>query len=179
MNKKPFVIAGLCGLSVSLGLFMYGGYMVWQRNLPADAAVPVQTSLAPDVRNIPVEIDLPSLNLVLPIMARQIIDGKWQDPGHAVGFWEDSPLPGDLGNSVLYAHNWKNLFGKLYMIRPGDEINIKFLNGEVRSFIIKNTYTVTADETHILAPTDDTRVTLYTCIGFLDLKRFVAIAIPK
>ena len=42
--------------------------------------------------------------------------------------------------------------------------------------MIEYTQVVTPDQTHILAPSDDRRVTLYTCTGFLDRKRFVVTA---
>jgi len=50
--------------------------------------------------------------------------------------------------------------------------------GEEETFIVKESYSVTPDQSHILTQTADVRLTLYTCDGFLDLKRFVVIASP-
>jgi sortase (surface protein transpeptidase) len=68
--------------------------------------------------------------------------------------------------------------GRLPKIKNEDIIQIKLSNGEHRNFKVIYTYTVTSDQTHILGQTEDARITIYTCTGFLDFKRFVVVAIP-
>jgi LPXTG-site transpeptidase (sortase) family protein len=177
--KTKFI--GISLLLIGIACISYGVFLVWQRNSPVDLTITAQASANYEESkiNYPVEISINSLNLDLPVLPTHITKGKWDDPKHAVAFWQDSPLPGDLGNSVFYGHNWPTIFGKLTKIKNGSEIVIKFSDSSEKAFTVKNTYTITADQTHILNQTDDTRLTLYTCTGFIDSKRFVVIATPK
>ena len=82
-----------------------------------------------------------------------------------------------MGNSVLYGHNFPSILGSLTKIKPNDKIEIIMSNGEKKIFTVKYTSIVGQDQTHILSQTKDARITVYTCTGFLDTKRFVATAI--
>jgi len=69
--------------------------------------------------------------------------------------------------------------GKLPKVKPGQEITIVFTDGSSKIFTIEYTSVVTPDQTHILNPTADSRITLYTCTGLFDNKRFVVTAVNK
>lgn len=160
---------------------MFGAYLVWERNMPVDFTRinNAKTNIDSTDVNYPTIIKLPKLGLELPISPAKITNGKWDDPKHSVAFWQDSVLPGEAGNSVFYGHNWPNIFGRLKNSKIGDEIEIGFGDGTTKNFVVENTYIVTADQTHILNQTEDSRLTIYTCTGFLDSKRFVVIAVQK
>ena len=177
-------------ISKVIGLFLllngilfgiFGAYLVWERNMPVDFAHTNNAKTNSDSTgvNYPTIIKFPKLELELPISPTRITNGKWDDPKHSVAFWQDSVLPGEAGNSVFYGHNWPNIFSKLKKSNIGDDIEISFNDGTLITFVIQNTYTVTADQIHILNQTEDSRLTIYTCTGFLDSKRFVVIAVQK
>lgn len=126
----------------------------------------------------PITISIESLGLSLPISPAKPHNGKWPAEKDSVSYWVESPLPGEAGNSVIYGHNFPNLFGKLKNIKPNSIVTINFNNGDQRHFKVVQTITITPDQTHILEPTTDSRLTIYTCTGFLDSKRFVVIATP-
>jgi LPXTG-site transpeptidase (sortase) family protein len=119
------------------------------------------------------------LNIDLPLIPSNITEGKWETTDQGVSYLVSSPIPGEKGNSIMYAHNWASLFGNLPSILPGDLVQIQFSDGTAKEFEVKYTSTVTPDNYSILAPTDDKRITIYTCSGFLDSHRFVAVAILK
>jgi LPXTG-site transpeptidase (sortase) family protein len=79
----------------------------------------------------------------------------------------------------LYGHNWSALLGSLPKIKPGDKIKIILSNGQEKNFVVKYTSIVAPSDTKILSDSADSRITLYTCAGFLDSKRFVATALLK
>ena len=155
-------------------------YLVWIRYTPQSLAF---NSLPPSTytstsQKTPVRIDIARLNISLAIYPMTQTRGKWMATDKGVAYLSSTPLPGERGNSVLYGHNWPNLLGHLVAIRPGDDIIITFSDGTTKHFQVAFTTTVTPDETHVLSQGQDSRITLYTCTGFLDSKRFVAVASP-
>jgi LPXTG-site transpeptidase (sortase) family protein len=96
-----------------------------------------------------------------------------------VTFVKGSATPGSIGNSIFYGHNWTSLLGRLPGARIGDEVTITMDNGIVKTFVITKTKIVSPNDTEVLDDTNFSRLTLYTCTGFLDSKRFVAFAQPK
>ena len=161
-------------------LIFSSAYLVWQRYTPTRLSFDT-TAIGQGPRisllNSPSRIRIERLKIDLPIIGTTLEQGKWQATDRGVSYLLSTPLPGEIGNSVLYGHNWPNLLGRLVRITPGDLIEIQLSDGSLRRFRVAYTTTVTPDQTHILAQTDDTRLTVYTCTGFLDRQRFVATAI--
>lgn len=127
----------------------------------------------------PIGITIPSVSISLPIIPSKIVNGQWEATTKGVSYLTSSSVPGEYGNSILYGHNWENLLGGLPRVKPGQLIEIIYDDGSKKIFEIEYTVTVTPDQTHILAPSLDKRITLYTCTGFLDSKRFVVVGILK
>ena len=161
-------------------LIFFSAYLVWQRHTPTRLSFDT-TSVGEgshvSLLNSPSRIRIERLNIDLPIIGADLEQGKWKATDRGVSYLTSTALPGEMGNSVLYGHNWPNLLGRLVNIKPGDLIEIQSSDGSLRRFRVAYTTTVTPDQTHILAQTDDARLTIYTCSGFLDSKRFVATAI--
>jgi len=125
----------------------------------------------------PVEIIIDDLHINLPIYPATIHEGAWQTTTEGASYLTSSPIPGEKGNSVLYAHNWRSLFGNLVYAKPGEKVQVVFNNNQRKTFTILYTSIVSANQIHITDPSQDTRITLYTCTGFLDSQRFVAVAL--
>ena len=164
-----------------IGVFIlsYLLYLLWQRNIPVNTDLKNFSSRESGELPSPIKIEIPSLEILLPITISSYTDGKWSDPGNTVAYWKDSPLPGSQGNSVFYGHNRPNVLGKIKKLSTGDKIMITFSDDSKKEFRIVQKQTVTADQTHVLGNSEDIRVTLYTCTGFLDSKRLVFTAIPE
>lgn len=124
-------------------------------------------------QRIPVKLTLESINLISPITTTKDI---WIYPENSLVYLENSALPGETGNTVIYGHNYTSLLGNLTTAKLGDSIELDLSTGEKITYVISNKYSVTPDQTHILNPTSDSRLTLFTCSGFLDSKRLVVIA---
>ncbi|MBI2028304.1 MAG: sortase [Candidatus Levybacteria bacterium] len=115
----------------------------------------------------------------LEIFPAKIVNNRWEITAQGVSYLSSSPLPGEKGNSVLYGHNWTNILGNLIKIKPGEEIVIVSNRNNKRTFVVEHISVVDPENTQILANTSDRRITLYTCSGFLDSKRFVVTALLK
>jgi LPXTG-site transpeptidase (sortase) family protein len=80
------------------------------------------------------------------------------------------------GNSIIYAHNWNNLFGKLGKVKMGDIVSVFLTDGREVKYKINQKHLVSPQTLGILKPTADSQLTLFTCIGFLDKDRLVVVA---
>ena len=129
-----------------------------------------------DNKNPPVAIAIKGLNINLPIIPAEIHSTQWDTTTKGVSWLDNSPEPGENGNSILYAHNWTSLFGNLPKVKPGQKIQIGFKDNTKKNFLVQNTAIVKPNQLGILDQTTDKRITLYTCTGFMDSKRFVVTA---
>lgn len=169
--SKFLIITGL--LCIGIGMFL-----VWERNNPKRLSFKNYRSTNYSNYNIyPVRIRIPSLNVDLPIVQSTIENNEWATTKDGISYLASSPIPGKKGNSVLYGHNWNNLLGNLKNVKTGEKIEIEYNNKTIKVFSINTMGVVTPDQTHVLSPSNDVRITLYTCTGFLDSKRLVVTAI--
>jgi len=167
-----FVVSGIFCIFLST-------FLVFQRYYPKNLRLQNINTASYSTKNVsPLKISIPSLDIALKIVPAKYINGNFQTITDGVSYLDSTPIPGNKGNSILYGHNWTSLLGSLPKIKTGDEIKIVFSNGETKTFIVKYTTTVDPSQTQILAESLDSRITIYTCSGFLDSKRFVAVAFP-
>ena len=162
-------------LILSFFAFIYGGYLIWERTNTGHYSIfpeqlPTRISGQPDT------IIIPSAQISLPIYPATIHGVKWDQTTKGVSYLQSSPLPGRAGNSILYGHNWQNLLGHLHNVKPGQKIFVRY-GSTTLAFTITYTGVVTDHDISILAPTKDTRLTIYTCTGFLDRQRLVVTAL--
>jgi LPXTG-site transpeptidase (sortase) family protein len=120
----------------------------------------------------PERIIIPSQKINLKVVEAPVINGYWEisktNASHGVG----SVNPGEIGNTVIFAHAKEGLFLSLKDIKVNDEIIILTKDKWYR-YNIKVVKDVSLDQAEVIAPTKDEILTLYTCSGFLDSKRRV------
>lgn len=131
------------------------------------------------VANKPILLEIKRLGISTPVETQEINASIWPETDRGITFVKGTAIPGAVGNSVFYGHNWSSLLGRLPNARIGDEVIVTMDNGSTRSFVITKTKIVSPNDTEVLDNTSSPRITLYTCTGFLDTKRFVAFAQPK
>lgn len=168
-----FIIIGLLSL-------VFTSYLIWQRNSPRRLAFDISSYKVKNtisVKRLPKRITIKKLDIDLPIYPATLLNGQWEASTEGVSYLQSSVIPGELGNSILYGHNWRNLLGNLPNAHPGQEVIIEFDDHSKEKFMIEYTTIVSPKNINILDPSDDTRLTLYTCTGFLDSKRFVVVAL--
>jgi LPXTG-site transpeptidase (sortase) family protein len=168
-------------LLILLGVIIIfiSGFLFWQRYTPQRLSFAISDYMGENVSNsssAPSEIIIPAINLKLPIIPAELKNGNWEATTNGVSYLSSSPIPGAVGNSILYGHNWPNLLGNIVRLKPGQIIQIKSANGKVKNFVINTIATVSPKQTSILAPSKNPQITLYTCTGFWDSKRFVVVA---
>ena len=91
-------------------------------------------------------------------------DVPWFDVGHHV----DSANPGDLGNSIFNGHvvtiNAGNVFRRLHELRPVDAVYVYTPDFRL-DWVVIDVFEVARDDNGFLDPSEQPRITLYTCSG--------------
>jgi LPXTG-site transpeptidase (sortase) family protein len=167
-------------LLIIIGIVCYvlGIYLIWQRNNPTNPALSYEESYkAFDLPNPPVRITIKDVGIDLPIYPAKTNNGKLETTTKGASYVKSSPLPGEVGNSIIYAHDWVSLFGPLVQVHPGDTIEVEYADKTKKDFIVQSTTVVPYSKSDILSTTKDRRITLYTCTGFFDSERFVVVAL--
>lgn len=168
-----FIIAGLLGI-------LFSSYLIFERQNPQRLKfenVNLQEVLRQSSAEIrPSLIKIDSVNISLPIIPAEIKNNKWEATTQGVSYLKTSAVPGETGNSILYGHNWASLLGNLKKVKPGEKIVVIYSDGTVKEFLVEYSLEVKPDNEDILQNSSDSRITLYTCSGFLDSKRLVVVA---
>jgi sortase A len=166
----------------SFSLLTVGLYQLYLHEAPAQLSFTnyyVRPTVTLSEKNAPVRITIPSVGINLPIYKATIVNHVWPTTDVGASYLTTSPIPGNTGNSIIYGHNWVSLFGPLVNSKVGDKVIITYPDNKKKTFVIEYTSEVSPDTSTILAPSTDKRITLYTCTGLFDSKRFVAVAILK
>lgn len=179
---KYIIFVSLTTILLSSGLsynFIHSQKAIAEQRSPSMSESSLAQSLAPAISvqedTIPAEIYVPSINLQLPIEVGDFDYAKQTWPiNDTSAFYASitSPLNTSGNQTVLYAHNKNNLFGKVKGLETGDSIVI------TDNFKQKFTYTLSSRK--IVKPTDtavfyekptDPVLTLITCDGLFDENR--------
>lgn len=126
----------------------------------------------------PVQVIIPSITIDLSVVDAEIIDGHWEVSENFANHGMGSAYPGQIGNMVIFAHARPNLFLDLQNISENDLIYI-LTDKKWYSYTVTEITQVTPDQVEVIAPTDDERITLFTCSGFADEKRLIVVGKRK
>lgn len=175
------LLLGKFCIGVGILLMIWGSFLMWRRSdsryFDLVESKKTLATIAPYTNAMPVRLSISSIDVSLPIIPSKISKGIWEESTIGISYIARSPVPGELGNSILYGHNWPTLLGSLPKVKPGDKISIDYQNAKPRTFTIVFINTVLPNTTSVLMPTTDRRITLYTCTGFLDSKRLIVTAL--
>ncbi len=124
----------------------------------------------------PQKLYIPKLGKVFYVSEGQAEGDRWAIAETGVSYLSSSALPGTLGNTVMYGHNKDDIFGYLYLVKAGDPVYAILDNGHFVKFTVAEEKEVTPKDVQVLEVSNDSRLTLFTCSGFLDSARFVVVA---
>lgn len=104
------------------------------------STLPVTLAETVSIPSIPIELRIPSIGLVDPIIPVGInAKGEMDVPSgktNNVGWYEYGPTPGEEGSSVIDAHVYA-AFKNLKRVSVGDDIYVTHESGEVRHFVVR------------------------------------------
>ena len=141
-----------------------------------DLSKQIDVSAQPDqFLKKPIKLYIPKLSKVLAISDGEVIDNRWIISETGASYLSSSVLPGKVGNSVIYGHNKTEILGGLPRVSAGDLIFVVLASGDFVKYQVFETKEVLPSQVEILESSDDSRLTIYTCSGFLDQARFVVV----
>jgi LPXTG-site transpeptidase (sortase) family protein len=116
----------------------------------------------------PLRMQIPRIGVNSSVTKVAVANGEYQVPGWDVGHHADSSEPGQPGNSVFNGHletiNAGRVFARLKDLRVGDAVYVYTATHRL-DWVIREVRTVPDTEYGFILPTEDTRITLYTCAG--------------
>ncbi len=170
--KKPVFLVLLGIIIFSFGLFHYLNIRrlsFWNEPAPLNIT---------QKGEFPTQVIIPSLKIDIPIESGSIKDGVWEISYSKATFLDSSARPGIAGNTVIYGHNKKALFGNLPYLSIGQKIFVKTADGKMHAYEIYKKDFVKPDRIDLVSPTDYAELTLFTCWGLFDSQRVVVKAKP-
>lgn len=165
-------------ISLGILLLIFGGVNYFRVRRLSFNKVPQAAAAAATDIDIPAEIMIPSLNLDLSVDPGNIMDGVWQISANNATFSTSSSPPGSGGNTVIYGHNLKRIFGNLPYLSEGQKVSVKTKSGKLYHYTVVEKYFVGPDRVDLVSPTDEPMLTVYTCWGAFDRQRVVIKAKP-
>lgn len=122
----------------------------------------------------PQRVIIPRLNIDIPVVEAAIVDGSWEVASNAANHGVGSAYPGQKGNMVIFAHARVHLFLPLENIKENDDVYV-LTDKKWYAYKVAVITAVAPEQTEVIAPTKDERVTLFTCTGFADEKRLIVV----
>ena len=188
-------------LALCLGLVLIAGVRVETPASPSPSAVTAvtasplssPTSLTVDPRATPTATPTPAILPGYRIkIARLVIDlpiaegdierdtVRQETPNNFAFHLPGTALPGDRGNTYIYAHARTGMFLSLWNARVGDEVVIVAPDGRERGYVVREVHPrVEPTDVSWAQPTTTERLTLQTSTGpNPGDPRFVVIATP-
>jgi LPXTG-site transpeptidase (sortase) family protein len=163
-------VCALYGLTLLLALFVFKPH-VHSGVSASSFKLPVELSAQADkpiISGKPMRVVIASLGIDLPIDEGlyNASDGSWSLSGYHAQFATLSPLANDSnGNTFIYGHNNKYVFGPLKKIAPGDNAQVYTDNGHIFLYKFVSTNAVTPDDTSVLNYQGPPIMTIQTCSG--------------
>lgn len=162
---------------IGITLFIFGAFRYYESRILSFNKPPnVPESVI--LGQKPAQITIPSLNIDLPIEEGSIDQGVWKVSYQNATYLDTSAPPKTGGNTVIYGHNKKAIFGSLGAAKIGENIYIKDTKGEVYVYEIISKEFVSPDRVDLVSPTSSEELTVYTCWGIFDSQRVVLKARP-
>lgn len=127
--------------------------------------------------NVPVHIIIPWF-VDSEIEKQSYIDGHWTNSPDKSSYLMQSARPGEKGNIIVYGHNSKNILGNLTALKGKEIITLTLVDGSKRKYQVNNIVEVDPTQTEFLQASKEEVLTIYTCSGFLDQKRYIVQAKP-
>lgn len=116
--------------------------------------------------------------LDIPISTQLLENGNWTISDTEASYLSQSAKPGEKGNIIIYGHNKRSIMGNIRALKGNELITLTTKSGSVHQYKVEKLIEVNPDQTEYLEPTQEETLTLYTCSGFLDSKRFIVQAKP-
>ena len=185
-------------LLLCLGLVLIFGVRPGPAPAPAPTAIAVATTLPPPTASVAAtssptatkvpaiapgyRVKIPRLAIDLPIAEGDVERDtvRQETPNNFAFHFPGTALPGDVGNTYIYAHARQGMFLALWNARDGDQVVIVTPDGRELRYVVREVHPrIEPTDVSWAQPTAAERLTLQTSTGpNPGDPRFVVIALP-
>jgi sortase A len=134
----------------------YGAMYASQRNLSARWQKQNVAGAPPSNESI-TRVSIPKINLDVMVVEGASHSSLLNGPGHL----DDTPAPGEAGNSVIAGHR-DTFFRHLDDLGRGDDIFVR-RGGRNYHYVVRRKAIVKPDDVAVVKPSPENRLTLITC----------------
>lgn len=120
----------------------------------------------------PVHIKIPWF-VDVSISQQVLVDNKWTIAEKEASHLSNSARPGEAGNIILYGHNTREILGNIRALKGNEIITLTSADGTNHQYQVEKIIEVNPNQVEYLLPTKEEVLTIYTCSGFMDQKRFI------
>ncbi len=174
MKKLPLILGIICIVAgISLLAYLAVDQYFVQQTLTLSQAEVAQLSLNKlSIAPLPSHVFIDKyVNVdVEPLIIK---NQKWAISKDKATYLYQSARPGEPGNIIIYGHNLRNIFGPMRYVHLGDVVIVTTADGREHQYKIVLLKEVSPRDTTFLLPTRTETLTMYTCSGFLDSRRFI------
>ena len=124
----------------------------------------------------PTKLYIPKIAKILYVSDGYVVDNRWAISETGVSYLVSSATPGQTGNSVIYGHNRNDILGYLPNVTTGDPVYVVLTSGDYIKYEVAETKVIEPTQVKMLNQSQDSRLTICPCTGFLDTARFVVVA---
>jgi len=181
-KKKSLKLKFYLSLFSALFLISFGSVLVFKAAVNSGYLdflgtqdVPQSQMAQRETRNNPIRISIPKIERELQVSDGYVSDNRWIVAKSGVSYLTTSGELGQAGNVVLYGHNTKDVLGGLWKVQNGDIVEVYDEQGKAYKYEVFERKEVKPNQVEILDNVGDSRLTIYTCSGFLDSARFVVV----
>lgn len=128
--------------------------------------------------SIPTFINIPELEIALPIDESSSPKNPWSLPDTSASHLSSSSIPGEKGQIIIFAKNTSQAFGRLTSLTTGDTIIIDTKDGVMHDYKVIDQKVIPLTDSPFMNNDREEMLILYTPSGFAGLKHFVVIATP-
>ncbi len=175
MITKYFIFTS--SIIFSLAVYLTHTITLSPANLPPVKISPIDVKAGTNLPSTPVKISIPAIKLDTQILSVTLNSENIVDvPASDVGWYQNGPRPGEIGNATLDGHfvdtNFNpGVFYNLSKLKIGDDIYTFDQNNQQFHFKVVQVATVKTDNFSVenfYGLTDKKRLNLVTCAGVYD-----------
>lgn len=179
MRRKLTKITGILCIIFGVGMLIYLGvdrYFV-EKSLTL-SRTQVQTIAQDQAQTGQAQLALPThvsidgyVNIDVEPLA--LLNKKWVVSDTEATYLQESARPGEKGNIIIYGHNKRAILGNMRYVKGNEIIHLTTADGKDHQYKILLRTVVSPNDITYLLPTRNETLTMYTCTGFWDSKRFI------
>jgi len=161
------IVAGVGMMGVGVG-----HRYLYQRSLSLQKEILASNQTLATNKVIPVRLKIWDM-INIPVEAVPLNHNQWLISETGATYLAESAGIGEPGNMIIYGHNKREILGNIRVLKGGEKFTIGGSDGKQYQYQVSWVREVDPNETRWLQPTTTHALTIFTCSGLMDSRRFI------